>query len=184
MQGVYRVRRGSEEVLESFVAGPGPMGWRYVGRAREPDSGREVYRVDHVVDAGWNLVRFRWTELDGAENSPSGRRRRRSVDDGSRYEHRELVAGISAVMSASPSSLMILDRLLASTTATETRTARLDRSLQLRTVVVSTPNGRLTPPMGGDSVREVQVTVGGQRSRGLIGRDLPLQVAGWFELVR
>ena len=65
VQGVYRVRVEGVDVLETFVAAPGPTGWRYFGRLRDPLTDREVARVDHVVDADWNLVRFRWSDPDG-----------------------------------------------------------------------------------------------------------------------
>src|SRR6266540_4533973 len=53
VQGVYRVWHGRREFLESFVAAPGPIGWRYFGRVHPPDSEEELFTVDHVVDAEW-----------------------------------------------------------------------------------------------------------------------------------
>jgi hypothetical protein len=46
---VCRLWHRSKELRESFVAATGPMGWRYVGRAHEPE-GRELFVVDDVVD--------------------------------------------------------------------------------------------------------------------------------------
>src|SRR5712691_12723193 len=62
MQGAYRIWAGPEELVEAFVAAPGPAGWRYFGRGRDADTGEELFRVDYVVDAGWDLVRFRSEE--------------------------------------------------------------------------------------------------------------------------
>ena len=59
MQGVYRVWHGGRELLESFVAAPGPIGWRYFGRVHPPDSEEELFTVDYVVDAKWGLIRYR-----------------------------------------------------------------------------------------------------------------------------
>src|SRR5438067_141464 len=53
VQGGYRVWDGGRELLESFVAAPGPMGWRYFGRVHPPKSEEELFTVDYVVDAEW-----------------------------------------------------------------------------------------------------------------------------------
>ena len=66
MQGVYRVWDGGRELLESFVAAPGPMGWRYFGRVHPPKSEEELFTVDHVVDAEWGLLRYRLLDQSGA----------------------------------------------------------------------------------------------------------------------
>src|SRR6266511_5097298 len=58
VQGAYRVLGGGREFLESFVAAPGPMGWRYFGRVHPPDSEEELFTVDYVVDAEWGLIQY------------------------------------------------------------------------------------------------------------------------------
>src|SRR6266542_2139579 len=65
VQGVYRVWHGRREFLESFVAAPGPIGWRYFGRVHPRDSEEELFTVDHVVDAEWGLVRYRLLDQSG-----------------------------------------------------------------------------------------------------------------------
>ena len=187
MQGVYRVTVGSREVLEAFVAASGPAGWRYFGRAHEPDSGREVFRVDLVVDSGWRLVRFRWTEVGGAEVVAI--RRDGGVEawiDGPGGGRREWVPSADSVWSASPSSLLVLDRLLQATGRTGASAVRLEPPFEPRGVLV-----RLVPkatrqvatPGGSSEAREMSIEVGDDRSTGLLRADLPLTAEGWFELV-
>ena len=187
MQGIYRVRRGSQELLETFVAAPGPMGWRYFGRAHEPDTGREVFLVDHVVDVDWNLLRFRWRESGGVEvvATPTG--------DGVEVwikepggERKELVAGVGAVWSASPSSLLVVDRLLGTSRPAEVAAVRLKPPFEPRPVLVRvTPvdSRRVSPTSGTSAAREVEVAVDGGRTRAVLRSDLPLRADGWFELV-
>jgi hypothetical protein len=67
VQGVYRLLGSAPDLLESFVAAPGPMGWRYFGRVRRSDTGEELRVVDLVVDLQWRVVRFRSLGSDGAE---------------------------------------------------------------------------------------------------------------------
>ncbi len=187
MQGVYRVGRGSQELLETFVAAPGPVGWRYFGRAHEPDTGREVFLVDHVVDVDWNLVRFRWRESDGAEvvATPTGGGVEVWITEPG-GERKELVAGVGAVWSASPSSLLVVDRLLGTSRPGELQAVRLEPPFEPRPVVVRVaPVGspRVSPTSGTSAAREVEVGVDGRRTRALLRSDLPLRADGWFELV-
>ncbi|MBA3728985.1 MAG: hypothetical protein H0W94_07290 [Actinobacteria bacterium] len=187
MQGVYRVRLGSQELLETFVAAPGPMGWRYFGRVHEPDTGREVFRVDHVVDVDWNLVRFRWWESDGVEvvATPTGGGVEVWIRD-SGGERKELVAGVSTVWSASPSSLLVVNRLLGTARSTKVPAVRLEPPFEPRPVVVRvSPVGsrRVSTTSGSSAAREVEVAVDGRRTRALLRSDMPLQADGWFELV-
>ncbi|HEY3209537.1 MAG TPA: hypothetical protein VGL18_07030 [Actinomycetota bacterium] len=65
VEGVYRVWHRGREFLESFVAAPGPMGWRYFGRVRPPESEEELFTVDYVVDAEWGLIRYRLMHQSG-----------------------------------------------------------------------------------------------------------------------
>ncbi len=187
MQGVYRVRIGSQELLETFVAAPGAMGWRYFGRMHELDTGREVFLVDHVVDVDWNFVRFRWRESDGAEvvAIPSGGGVEVWIGEPG-GERKEFVAGVGAVWSASPSCLLVVDRLLGTSKLGEVPAVRLEPPFEPRRVVVRvTPVGshRVPTTDGTSAAREVEVAVDGRRTRALLRSDLPLQADGWFELV-
>jgi hypothetical protein len=185
VQGVYRVRVGGVEVLETFVAAPGPMGWRYFGRLRDPVTDREVARVDHVVDADWNLVRFRWSESDGQEvvavPSPGGVQVSVAGPAG---ELSVVVPEVQAVWSTSPSSLLVMDRLMA--TGAEPRTVLLVPPFEPRAVAIrlTQASSRRVPTSSGQSeVREVMLEVEGARSEALLRADLPLNADGWFELV-
>jgi hypothetical protein len=188
VQGIYRIRLGSQELLETFVAAPGPMGWRYFGRAHEPDTGREAFLVDHVVDGDWNLVRFRWRESDGAEvvATPTGGGVEVWIKEPG-GEWKELVAGVGAVWSASPSSLLVVDRLLGTSKPGEVPAVRLEPPFEPRPIVVRvTPvDSRRVSTTSGTSAaaREVEVAVNGRRTRAVLRSDLPLRADGWFELV-
>ena len=111
MQGAYRIWGAPQELVESFVAAPGPAGWRYFGRARHADTGEELFNVDYIVDAGWDLVRFRAIYGDGLEAVvvpvPFGL----EVSVGQPGEERtEEIVGVSAVWSLSPCSLLVVNR--------------------------------------------------------------------------
>ena len=169
------------------MAAPGPMGFRYFGRVRESDTGRELFLVDHVVDVDWNLVRFRCRETDGTEvvATPTG--------DGVQVwigepggERTELVAGVSSVWSASPSSLLVVDRLLGTSKRTEVQAVRLEPPFEPRPVLVrvrSAGSPRVPTTSGTSEAREVEIAVNGRRTRALFRSDLPLQADGWFELL-
>jgi hypothetical protein len=186
MQGAYRVRLGSTDLVETFVAAAGPAGWRYFGRGHEPDVESETYRVDHVVDLGWNLVRFRWNGSDGAEvvAIPRGEDGVEVWVSGPGGGQTELVAGASAVWTASPSSLLVVDRLLRGSGMVSAAMLRPPVEPQLVAVRLDPVATReVHTPSGASSVREVDLTVDGQRARALLRSDLPLEVDGWFELV-
>jgi hypothetical protein len=187
VQGAYRVRLGSRDLVETFVAASGPAGWRYFGQAREVETDREAFRVDLVVDRGWNLVRFRWTDPDGAEVMavPVGG----AVEVWIRRpgeERTDLVEGVTAVWSASPCSLLVVDRLLGMSTRHDVRAVRLDPPTDARPVVVGVRPmaSRDVPTTTGTSLaREVELDVDGRRTRALLRSDLPLRADGWFELI-
>src|SRR2546428_9593201 len=126
MQGAYRIWGPPQELVESFVAAPGPAGWRYFGRGRHADTGEELFTVDYIVDAGWDLVRFRAIYGDGlvavAVPVPGGL----EVSVGQPGEERmEEIAGVSAVWSASPCSLLVVDRRLRASGQDELAAVRL-----------------------------------------------------------
>ena len=99
MQGAYRIWGAPQEIVESFVAAPGPAGWRYFGRGRHADTGEELFKVDYIVDAEWDLVRFRAIYGGGLDAVvvpvPGGL----EVSVGQPGEERtEEIAGVSAVL--------------------------------------------------------------------------------------
>ena len=169
------------------MAAPGPLGWRYFGRANELDTDREAFRVDHVVDREWNLVRFRWNSSDGSElmaiPSGDGVEVRITAPTG---ERTEFVSDVRLVWSASPSSLLVLDRLLGTSSSEGTPAVRLEPSSDARPIVVRvTPVGtrQVATPTGTALVREVDIGLDGRRMGALLRSDLPLRADGWFELV-
>jgi hypothetical protein len=186
VEGLYRVRVGPRELVETFVAAPGPLGWRYFGRLHDPDGGSEMGLVDHVVDADWNLVRFRSRWSDGTEAvatpTPGG------VEvwiGGPGGERTELVAGVGSVWSASPSSLLVVDRRHGHSLPAEEAAVRLEPPFEPGPVVVRlTPvrSRRVRTASGFSEVREVEVAVDGRPTRALLRSDLPLRADGWFEL--
>jgi hypothetical protein len=96
------------------------------------------------------------------------------------------VPNVDSVWSASPSSLLVLDRLLLATGRGEASAVRLEPPFEARAVVV-----RLVPkatrqvatPGGSSEAREISIEIGEKRSAGLLRVDLPLTAEGWFELV-
>jgi hypothetical protein len=187
VQGIYRITVGSREVLESFGAASGPAGWRYFGRAHEPDSGREVFRVDYVVDSTWSLVRFRWTEVGGSEVVAI--RRDGGVEawiDGPGGGREVWVPDADSVWSASPSSLLVLDRLLQGTGEEGASVVRLEPPFEPRAIAVRlrpVATREIATLSGMSEAREVSIEVDGRRSTALLRPDLPIRAEGWFELV-
>lgn len=187
MQGVYRVWHGGRELLESFVAAPGPMGWRYFGRVHPPGSEEDLFTVDHVVDAEWGLVRYRhldqsgtWivaTRTTGAIELVTGRHG---------DERTETVAGASAVWSSSPSSLLIVDRLLGASGRSDVGAVRIGAAFEAEAITVRLERRgfrSVVTPTGDSQAELVEVMVDGDRVDALIRSDLPLSAGGWFELV-
>jgi hypothetical protein len=186
VQGIYRVQHGSRELLESFVAAPGPMGWRYFGQVHEPDTGRAVFQVDHVVDRNWNLVRFRLRQPDRAEVTAIPTNGGVEVwIEGRGGERKELMAGVEAVWSPSPSSLLVVDRLLGMSDRVEVPAVRLEPAGDPLAILVRvTPLGSTHVPTNeASTTREMELDVDGRRIRALLRPDLPLRADGWFELV-
>ena len=187
MQGSYRIWGASHELVESFVAAPGPAGWRYFGRGRHADTGEELFNVDYIVDAGWDLVRFRAIYGDGLEAVvvpvPFGL----EVSVGQPGEERtEEVVGVSAVWSLSPCSLLVVDRRLRACGQDELAAVRIKPSHEPEAVTVRLDRRGpqpITTPAGGATAERVDVIVDGWRTKALIRPDLPLCAEEWFELL-
>jgi hypothetical protein len=150
------------------------------------ETGREVLRVDHVVDVDWRLVRFRWSELGGMEVEATGSNGDVEVSiEGPTETRQELVAGVVAVWSASPSSLLVVDRLLRTSALAEVPAVLLEPPFEPRPVavrVMPVGSGGISTGSGASTTREVEVGVDGRRIKALLRSDLPLGADGWFEL--
>jgi len=165
------------------------MGWRYFGRVRPPDSDEELFTVDHVVDARWGLVRHRLLDRTGARIEAT-----RAAGGGIEVvtgrpgdERTETVAGASAAWSSSPSSLLVVHRLLGASGRSEMAAAAIGfdapgpRAVTVRLERLG-PRPVATPTEGGEA-ELVAVTLDGERREALIRSDLPLSAPGWFDLV-
>jgi hypothetical protein len=190
VQGIYRVRTPQGELDERFVAAPGPMGWRYVGRRLPPGAGEDddpVAMVDVVVDREWNLVRYRTSSDEGIEvvavAGPAGMEVRIRAPQG---EESQTVPGAAAVWSSSPATLLVAERRLALGPERALTAARLDPPRRIEPIEV-----RLEPAAG-EKVRtqsgelmvtRVRVVAGDRQTFALLRADLPLRADGWFELI-
>jgi len=187
MQGAYRIWGAPQELVESFVAAPGPAGWRYFGRGRHADTGEELFNVDYIVDAGWDLVRFRAVYGDGLEAVavpvPGGL----EVSVGHPgAERTEEIAGVSAVWSLSPCSLLVVDRRLRASGQGQLGAVSLKLLYEPEAVTVRLDrrgSQGITTRAGGATAERVEVIVDGWRTKALIRPDLPLSAEGWFELL-
>jgi hypothetical protein len=180
MQGVYRLWHRSRELRESFVAAPGPMGWRYFGRVHEPE-GPELFVIDHVVDGDWNLVRFRSVDVKGAEviAVPAAGGVEVSIR-GPAADRTERVDGATAVWSVSPSSLLVLDRRVGGLGGTVSA-VRLEPGFDPESITVQL--SRRPSPGGVSTAEEVDVIVDGRPILAVIREGVPLSAEGWFELM-
>jgi hypothetical protein len=163
------------------------MGWRYFGRLHDPDSGRQIAVVDHVVDLDARLVRFRWTEEGGrrAEASHQGHGIQVWVQEPA-GERSQLIAGAKVVWSASPSSLFVADRLLGNSPTLEVIGVRLVPPFLPEPVLVRLGRGgsrTVTTASGEVSGSDMDVGVDGWSTRALVSADLLLRADDWFELV-
>jgi hypothetical protein len=172
-QGSYRIFIPGGDLVETFVAAPGPAGWRYFGRVHDPRTGEEVYAVDHVVDHVWRVVRFRLLSPTGdvlVEPSPSGL----AVSDG-KGEERSF-EGADLVWSASPSSVLVLDRMLRAGHGPNVAAVRIlsDPTTESEAIAVSVVSRK------GD---RMELAVGDQTWDILVGPEVPERGSGWFELM-
>jgi hypothetical protein len=187
VQGTYRIFGPKQELVESFVAAPGPMGWRYFAHVhRQDDLGQDLYTVDLVTDLEWHLVRFRLATVEGWVAVATAAAGAVEVVHGSpNQEAVDVFDEGSVVWSSSPSSLLVLHRLLGPQGGTvkglviepHATPVAVDLSLAIieRTSV---------PTASGANVAErIRVTAGGRELEALVRPDLPLSVGRWFELI-
>jgi hypothetical protein len=180
MQGAYRILDPGGTLVESFVAAPGPMGWRWFGRVSRESTGVELWTVDHVVDLEWSLVRFRLAVPGSAQTIVVPSEEGLVVLAGDR----ELsVPGARAVWSRSPSSLLVVDRRLNVLGAHALPVVRVPEGSQTVVALRSLGEVRVQPGQGEGSVRRFEVQAGEERSTALIRSDVPLSLEGAFELI-
>ena len=187
MQGIYRLLGQAEDLIEEFVAAPGPMGWRYFAHVHPPDDpGSDRFTVDLVTDLEWNLIRFRLAAADGwqAIATPDGSGVQ--VVHGSPSDERlDRYEGAAAVWSTSPSTLLVLHRMLGRDGG-PIGVVQLERGFppKLRQVALALEGETSVPTVGGRAEAErFAVVVDGRRREALIRADLPLSAEGWFELI-
>jgi hypothetical protein len=139
-----------------------------------------------VTDLEWNLVRFRLATVDGWVALATPAAGGVEVVHGS--PNQEAVHAFdegSVVWSSSPSSLLVLHRLLgpqggrAKGLVIEPHATPVVVELSLATIErTSVP----TPP-GVSNAERIRVTAGGREFEALVRPDLPLSVGGWFDLI-
>ncbi|HEX9234962.1 MAG TPA: hypothetical protein VF972_01645 [Actinomycetota bacterium] len=187
VQGVYRVWQGGRELLESFVAARGPMGWRYFGRVHPPDSEEELFTVDYVVDAKWGLLRYRLLDQSGTRIVATPATGGIEVVAGRPGDERtETVAGASAVWSSSPCSLLVVDWLLSTSGRSDVAAVRIGAALEPEVITVRLErrgSRQVVTPTGNSEAELVGVMLDAERFEALIRSDLPLLARGWFDLV-
>ena len=169
-QGAYRILGGERELVESYVAAPGPGGWRYFGRVHEAESERELYVVDHVTDLDWRVVRFRLLSPGRelvVERSPHGMHVI-GPDEVTEFE------GVDLVWSPSPWSLHVARSYLEAGVDGAADAVRVDETSNAARV-------RIELRRDAGAERGVFV-VDGVAKEALFGSDIPVRAEGWFEL--
>jgi hypothetical protein len=186
MEGAYRLFGGERDLFESFVAAPGPAGWRYFGRVFGPDSELELSTVDFVVDTEWRLVRYRERNSAGPEvvviPGPGGME---VITRGDGEEKSVEIPGAEVVWSRSPCSLLVAER--------RARTLKTNRLRAVRILVPDDPapvfvsldrQGHEESTSRPDSeAGMIQVKVEGQTIDAELAEDRPLSAEGWFALI-
>jgi hypothetical protein len=184
MQGSYRVHDEDGDVIETFVAAPGPAGWRYFGRVLLPETEREIRTVDHVVDLEWRLVRYR--ERDETRGEVLIVPEEGGVTVFWSDERSVRLEGADVVWSRSPSSLLVAERRARASGATTLAGVRISTKQEPRALTISLhrhgiDRNRVDP--GDRPLERVDVEEDGHAIGALIGEDAPVAADGWFELV-
>jgi len=185
VQGAYRLLGPGEELIEEFVAAPGPMGWRYFAHVHPPDDpDHDRFTVDLVTDLEWNLVRFRLAAADGwravatrgdpgvevLHGPPSDER----LD---RFHH------ATVVWSMSPWSLLVAQRGLGLGGGTIAGVSiQIGRPPSGVALSLSDPEQASAGAPVGIS-RRIEVTVDGEAFEAWIRGEIPVAAEGWFALI-
>src|SRR6266496_3990850 len=179
MQGVYRITGQGDDLIESFVAAPGPMGWRYFAHVHPPDDPeRDRYTVDLVTDLDWNLVRFRLAVPDGwravVTRTDSGLEVVHGQQDAERVDPFD---GVTAVWSASPATLLALHRRFGGASG-EVGAVRIqpgERPMPVDVSLVAMGRTQVATDGGENQAERVLVVANGRRFDALIRADLPFK---------
>ena len=185
MQGIYQIHGGETELFESFVAAPGPAGWRYFGRVFPPESEEELATVDFVVDVEWGLVRYRERWAGGSELlvTPALDGVAVVMDDG---EERSVeLPGVEVVWSRSPCSLLVAERRARALGTNTLRAVRIHIPDDPVLLQVSLDHLGREPPTAASNpgADRIQIRENGRTMNALVRQDLPLVADGWFSLV-
>ncbi len=187
MEGTYRLLGGESDLFESFVAAPGPAGWRYFGRVFAVDGEEELSTVDFVVDTEWRLVRYRERHAAGLDvvvlPGPEGME---VVTQGDADDKSVQIPGAEIVWSRSPCSLLVAERRARTLETNTLWGVRIHPPNDPAPVLVSLDRpgherlkaGGQDPPAG-----KIQVRVDGQTIHADLGEDRPLSAEEWFALI-
>lgn len=185
MEGTYQIHGGETELFESFVAAPGPAGWRYFARIFPPEGQEELATVDFVVDVEWRLVRYRERWAGGSElvvtPAPDGI----AAVMGDGEERSVEISGVEVVWSRSPCSLLVAERRARALGTNTLRAVRIRIPDDPAPVQVSLDRLGREPPMAeSDSgAHKIQIRENGRTMNAVVREDLPLSADGWFSLV-
>jgi hypothetical protein len=186
LEGTYQIHGGGTELFESFVAAPGPAGWRYFARVFPSEGGEELSTVDFVVDVEWRLVRYRERSAAGSElvviPALDGVAVLLSQDG---EEESVEIPGVELVWSRSPCSLLVAERRARAVGTNTLRAVRIHIPDAPAPVQVSLDRlGREPPTAASNSGADrIQIRENGRTMNALVRQDLPLIADGWFSLL-
>ena len=186
MQGTYRLFGEEPDLFESFVAAPGPAGWRYFGRVFAQDSELEVSTVDFVVDMEWRLVRYRERHAAGpAVVIMPGTDGMKVVTQSEGDENSVDFPGAEVVWSGSPCSLLVAERRARALGTNRLRGVRIHIPDDPAPVLVSLsrPGHEQFTGRPESQAGKIEVRVDGQTIDAELGEDRPLSADGWFALI-
>ena len=143
--------------------------------------------IDYVVDAQWDLVRFRAMLAEGDQVVAVPQRGGLNVIvSGLGAEAAETIPGATAVWSSSPCSLLLANRRLRSTGESSFKAVSLAPPFHREVVQVrleARGAKRVNTPRGASVAEDVDLLLDDRRVNTLIRSDLPLFAEGWFELI-
>ncbi|HEX2267559.1 MAG TPA: hypothetical protein VHI97_05070 [Actinomycetota bacterium] len=186
MEGTYRLFGGEPDLFESFVAAPGPAGWRYFGRVFARDSELELSTVDFVVDTEWRLVRYRERHAAGtAVVIIPGTDGMEVITQGDGDEKAVEIPGAEIVWSRSPCSLLVAERRARALGTNALRGVRIHVPDDPGTVFVSLnrPGHEQFKHPPGSQAEMIQVRVDDESIDAQLAEDRPLSADGWFALI-
>ncbi|MDP8955704.1 MAG: hypothetical protein M3N24_01905 [Actinomycetota bacterium] len=184
MEGIYRIRGGGQDLVESFVAAPGPAGWRYFGRIHAPDSEEELSTVDFVVDTDWALVRYRERHRQHGEvvvvRGPTGLEATWIAGESEATAH---APDAQIVWSSSPCSRLVAERRARAVKMSALPGLGIALPEEPRPVSISLDRMGFEAANGRRAER-IHLQLDGASITALVREDLPIFAEGWFELIR